>query len=48
MTTYRQALRDLPSNYTTSDSGDLKPDLRILIGRQNHNENLYKYWVRKK
>ena len=30
MTTYRQALRDLPSNYTTSDSGDLKPDLSNL------------------
>lgn len=30
MTTYRQALRDLPSNYTTSDSGDLKEDLSNL------------------
>ena len=30
MTTYRQALRDLPSNYTTSDSSDLKPDLSNL------------------
>ena len=30
MTTYRQALRDLPSNYTTSDSGDLKDDLSNL------------------
>ena len=30
MTTYRQALRDLPSNYTTSDSGALKPDLSNL------------------
>ena len=30
MTTYRQALRDLPSNYTTSDSSALKPDLSNL------------------
>ena len=30
MTTYRQALRDLPSNYTTNDSGDLKEDLSNL------------------
>ena len=30
MTTYRQALRDLPSNYSTSDSGDLKEDLSNL------------------
>ena len=27
MTTYRQALRDLPSNYTTSDGEDLAEDL---------------------
>lgn len=30
MTTYRQALRDLPSNYTTSDSGALATDLSNL------------------
>ena len=30
MTTYRQALRDLPSNYTTNDSGALKEDLSNL------------------
>ena len=30
MTTYRQALRDLPSNYTTSDSQDLEPNLSNL------------------
>ena len=30
MTTYRQALRDLQSNYTTSDSSALKPDLSNL------------------
>ena len=30
MTTYRQALRDLPSNYTTSDGNELKPDLSNL------------------
>tara|TARA_A100001011_G_C14070721_1_gene740164 strand:- start:9 stop:311 length:303 start_codon:yes stop_codon:yes gene_type:complete len=30
MTTYRQALRDLPSNYTTDDSGALKEDLSNL------------------
>jgi len=28
--TYRQALRDLPSNYTTSDSADLAEDLSNL------------------
>ena len=30
MTTYRQALRDLPSNYTTSDGNELKSDLSNL------------------
>ena len=30
MTTYRQALRDLPSNYTTSDSSALAEDLSNL------------------
>ena len=30
MTTYRQALRDLPSNYTTTDSQQLKEDLSNL------------------
>lgn len=30
MTTYRQALRDLPSNYTTSDSEALATDLSNL------------------
>ena len=30
MTTYRQALRDLPSNYTTNDSNALKTDLSNL------------------
>ena len=30
MTTYRQALRDLPSNYTTTDSQPLKEDLSNL------------------
>ena len=30
MTTYRQALRDLPSNYTTSDSASLSKDLSNL------------------
>ncbi len=30
MTTYRQALRDLPSNYTTSDSSALAEDLGNL------------------
>lgn len=30
MATYRQALRDLPSNYTTSDSGALATDLSNL------------------
>lgn len=30
MTTYRQALRDLPSNYTTSDSLELAEDLSNL------------------
>ena len=30
MTTYRQALRDLPSNYTTSDSSELTEDLSNL------------------
>ena len=30
MTTYRQALRDLPSNFTTSDSQDLEPNLSNL------------------
>ena len=30
MKTYRQALRDLPSNYTTNDSGALKEDLSNL------------------
>ena len=30
MTTYRQALRDLPSNYTTSDSSALAEVLSIL------------------
>ena len=30
MTTYRQALRDLPSNYTTSDSSALAEDLSKL------------------
>ena len=30
MTTYRQALRDLPSNYTTSDSSTLAEDLSNL------------------
>ena len=30
MTTYRQALRDLPSNVTTSDSQDLEPNLSNL------------------
>tara|TARA_B110000285_G_C14978227_1_gene540004 strand:+ start:711 stop:1013 length:303 start_codon:yes stop_codon:yes gene_type:complete len=29
-TTYRQALRDLPSNYTTSDSSELAEDLSNL------------------
>ena len=31
MSTYRQALRDLPSNYTTSDSSELTEDLSNLI-----------------
>jgi len=31
MTTYRQALRDLPSNYTTSDSSELAEDLSNLV-----------------
>ena len=31
MTTYRQALRDLPSNYTTSDSSTLTEDLSNLV-----------------
>ena len=30
MTTYRQALRDLPSNYTTDDSKTLAEDLSNL------------------
>jgi len=30
MTTYRQALRDLPSNYTVSDSSKLAEDLSNL------------------
>ena len=30
MTTYRQALRDLPSNYTTNDSQPLQEDLSNL------------------
>ena len=30
MTTYRQALRDLPSNYTTSDGEDLTDNLSNL------------------
>ena len=30
MTTYRQALRDLPSNYTTSDSSALAEDFSNL------------------
>ena len=30
ITTYRQALRDLPSNYTTSDSSALAEDLSNL------------------
>ena len=30
MTTYRQQLRDLPSNYTTSDSSALSEDLSNL------------------
>jgi hypothetical protein len=31
MTTYRQQLRDLPSNYTTSDSSALSEDLSNLV-----------------
>jgi|SRR6056300_366237 len=31
MSTYRQALRDLPSNYTTSDSSELAEDLSNLV-----------------
>lgn len=31
MTTYRQALRDLPSNYTVSDSSNLSEDLNNLV-----------------
>jgi len=31
MSTYRQALRDLPSNYTTSDSSELTEDLSNLV-----------------
>jgi hypothetical protein len=31
MSTYRQALRDLPSNYTTSDSLELAEDLSNLV-----------------
>tara|TARA_B100000085_G_scaffold252802_1_gene250784 strand:- start:6 stop:311 length:306 start_codon:yes stop_codon:yes gene_type:complete len=31
MTTYRQQLRDLPSNYTTSDSTTLSEDLSNLV-----------------
>lgn len=31
MTTYRQALRDLPSNYTTSDSSTLLRNLSNLV-----------------
>ena len=31
MTTYRQALRDLPSNYTTSDGSELAEDLSNLV-----------------
>ena len=31
MSTYRQALRNLPSNYTTSDSAALAEDLSNLI-----------------
>jgi hypothetical protein len=30
MTTYRQALRDLPSNYTVNDSSALAEDLSNL------------------
>ena len=30
MTTYRQTLRDFPSNYTTTDGQDLKEDLSNL------------------
>ena len=30
-TTYRQALRDLPANYTTSDSAELREDLSNLV-----------------
>lgn len=29
--TYRQALRDLPANYTTSDSAELREDLSNLV-----------------
>ena len=31
MTTYRQQLRDLPNNYTTSDSSALSEDLSNLV-----------------
>ena len=31
MSTYRQDLRDLPNNYTTSDSSELAEDLSNLI-----------------
>jgi len=31
MTTYRQQLRDLPTNYTTSDSSALSEDLSNLV-----------------
>ena len=37
---YRQQLRDLPANYTTTDSQPLQEDLSNLSGQQSHRKDM--------